>query len=119
MTSTDQKCAWDVLLIGGASGTGKSTAAYPLAQQFGAALTEVDDIQRAILAMTTPAQQPTLHYWHTQPEGMEWTAEGILELHLSVAEVMKPALETVIALHLGEDRPLVLEGDYLVPSLAA
>jgi hypothetical protein len=36
---------WQVLLIGGASGTGKTSVSYRLAQYFGVGLTEIDDFQ--------------------------------------------------------------------------
>ena len=115
----DTERPWDVLLIGGASGTGKSTVSRPLARRFGVALVEVDDFTTVLEAMTTPEQLPTLHYWKTHPDVMRWPAEDILEQHLAVAEVLRPALEAVIAQHLDDRTPTVLEGDYLLPSLAA
>lgn len=111
--------SWDVLLLGGASGTGKSTVSHPVAQRFGAALTEVDDFTTVLERMTTPEQLTTLHYWQTHPEAVQWPAEDILEQHLAVADALQPALEAVIARHLENWMPLVLEGDYLLPSLAA
>lgn len=38
---------WQVLLLGGASGVGKSSVSYRLAQHYGVGLTEVDDFQRS------------------------------------------------------------------------
>ena len=110
---------WDVLLIGGASGTGKTSVSYPLARHYGVAIAEIDDFHHVLRTMTTPEQQPVLHYWHTHPEAVEWPAERILELHLEVAQVMAPALEAVIANHLESQAPVVLEGDYMLPALAA
>lgn len=110
---------WDVLLLGGASGTGKSTAGSALARRFGVALTEVDDFTTVLERLTTPEQLPTLHYWKTHPEAVEWPAEDILQQHLAVAECLAPALEAVIIQHLENRTPLILEGDYLLPSLAA
>ena len=111
--------SWDVLLLGGASGTGKSRASYPLAHHYGVALTEVDDLMAVLFQMTTPEQQTVLHYWPTHPEVVEWPAEDILEQHLAVAHVLQPALEAVIARHLENQTPVVIEGDYLLPALAA
>jgi 2-phosphoglycerate kinase len=110
--------AWKVLLIGGASGTGKTSLGYPLAVRLGIPIVEVDDIVEALLAMTTPDQQPALHYWRTHPEAAGLPPEGILELHLATAEALTAALVAVIANHLETDMPVIFEGDYLVPSLA-
>lgn len=110
---------WDVLLVGGAAATGKSTAAAALARRYAVALTAVDDLHRAVLRMTTPDQQPVLHRWHTDPEAARWSAERIAELHLRVADELAPAVEAVIGDHLGSGAPLILEGDYLRPGLAA
>ena len=108
---------WDVLLIGGASGTGKTSISYRLAQHFGVGITEVDDLHLVLATMTTPAQQPTLHYWATKPDSVEMSAQDILELHVAVCRVLTPALQAVITNHVEERTPLVLEGDYLLPEL--
>jgi 2-phosphoglycerate kinase len=110
---------WTVLLIGGASGTGKTRLSYPLAHRFGLPIVEVDDIVEALMAMTTPEQQPALHHWATHAEAARLPPEGILKLHLATAEALEPALAAVIANHLDTNTPVVIEGDYLVPRLAA
>jgi 2-phosphoglycerate kinase len=108
-----------VLLIGGASGTGTTRFSYPLAARFGVPIVEVDDIVEALQAMTTPEQQPALHHWATHPEAARLPPEGILRLHLAVAESLAPALEAVVANHLETDTPVIVEGDYLLPGFAA
>jgi 2-phosphoglycerate kinase len=115
----DSHSAWKVLLIGGASGTGKTRLSYPLALRLGIPIVEVDDIVEALLAMTTPDEQPALHYWSTHPEAAQLPPEGILELHLAVADALAPALAAVVANHLHTDTPVIVEGDYLVPAFAA
>jgi 2-phosphoglycerate kinase len=109
---------WKVLLIGGPSGTGKSRLSYPLALRFGVPIVEVDDIVEALRAMTTPEQQPALHHWLTHPEAGDLPADEILKIHLTVAEELTPALAAVVANHLMTE-PIIIEGDYLVPSFAA
>jgi 2-phosphoglycerate kinase len=111
--------AWTVLLIGGPSGTGKTRLSYPLASRLAVPIVEVDDIVEALQAMTTPEQQPTLHHWATHPEAARLSPAGILELHLAVAEALEAALAAVVANHLDTDTPVIIEGDYLVPGLAA
>lgn len=114
----DSRPPWTVLLLGGASGTGKSSLSYPLSRRLGVPIVEVDDIVESLLAMTTPDEQPALHYWPTHPEAALLPPDGILQLHLAVAEALTPAFVAVIANHLETDMPLIFEGDYLVPSLA-
>jgi 2-phosphoglycerate kinase len=114
----EKKRSWDVLLIGGASGTGKTSVSYRLAQHFGIGITEVDDFTVLIKRMTTPEQQPIIHYWDTHSEAMGWTAEQIVDLTISAARVMAVGVEAVIANHLEGNVPIVLEGDSLLPSTA-
>ncbi len=116
---TEQSRSWEVLLIGGASGTGKTSVSYRIARHFGIGITEIDDFQVVLERMTTPEQQPILHYWDTHPEAMQLPPKEIVKLSVAVAEVMMPAVEAVIANHLEARAPVVLEGDYLLPELAA
>jgi 2-phosphoglycerate kinase len=116
-STTPSERSWDVLLLGGASGVGKSTVGYRLAHQLGMGIAEVDDLHRAVRAMTTPEQQPILHYWHTRPDAMSMPAQQIVELHISVCRLLLPALRAVITQHVEDGRPIVLEGDYLVPEV--
>ena len=110
--------AWQVLLVGGASGTGKTRLSYRLAREFGVGITEVDDFQVVLECMTTPEQQPALHFWRTHPDPGSLSAEEIHEQGIDILEVMLPALEAVVENHLESATPLVLEGDYIHPALA-
>jgi 2-phosphoglycerate kinase len=111
--------SWEVLLIGGAAGTGKTSISYRLAREFGIAITEVDDFQVILERMTTAEQQPALHFWRTHPDPGSLTAEDIHEQGLDILDVMLPALEAVIENHLEQATPLILEGDFIHPVLAA
>lgn len=110
---------WDVLLIGGASGVGKTSVSYRLAQHYGVGITEVDDFQVILERMTTPEQQPVLHYWRTHhDEAQRMDEDQQLAFMLKYSQVMTTALELVIANHLASNAPIVLEGDFILPSLA-
>jgi len=109
---------WQVLLLGGASGVGKSEVSYRLARHFGVGITEVDDFQILLERMTTPQQQPELHWWRTDPAFAQASATKIMEQGLEIGHAMGPGLEAVIAHHL-RTTPVVLEGDFLHPALAA
>ena len=110
---------WQVLLLGGASGTGKTCLGYRLARELGIGITEVDDFQVVLERMTTPEQQPALHFWRTHPDPGSLSAKDIHEQGLDILEIMLPALEAVVENHLEAATPLVLEGDFIHPALAA
>jgi 2-phosphoglycerate kinase len=116
---TLQARRWQVLLLGGPSGAGKSAVSYRLARHFGVGLTEVDDFHVMLERLTTPAQQPALHFWATHPAPHTLTATEIFEQGLTIGQALAPGLEAVIANHLEAQTPLVLEGDFLHPALAA
>jgi len=110
---------WTVTLVCGASGVGKTSAARGLAARYGATLGEADDIVTALKAVTTSEHHPLLHSWEDHPEAAGWDAQRIAELHLAVADALLPAFRAVIADHVESGAPVVLEGDYLLPELAA
>jgi len=113
------RAPWIVTLVCGASGAGKSCVARPLAVRYGVPLAEADDIVTALQAITTPQQQPVLHFWETHPEFRSWAPEEIAARHFEVASALRPAYAAVIADHVEFAAPVVFEGDYLLPELAA
>jgi 2-phosphoglycerate kinase len=110
--------SWQVLLLGGPSGVGKTSVSYRLAQYFRIGITEVDDFQVILERMTTPTEQPVLHYWNTHPEAAQRSPEEIVKHAIAIGHVMAPALEAVIANHLDSQAPAVLEGDFILPVAA-
>jgi 2-phosphoglycerate kinase len=110
---------WQVLVFGGASGVGKTMVSYRLAQHFAVGLTEMDDFHIVLKRLTTPEQQPALHYFrlHTA-EVLRMDDEQMLAHILDTSEAMSGAMELVIGNHLASSAPVVLEGDFLLPSLA-
>jgi 2-phosphoglycerate kinase len=110
---------WQVLLLGGPSGSGKTAVSYRLARYFQIGITEIDDFQVLLEHMTTPEQQPVLHFWRTHPAPDQLSATEIMEQGLAVGQVMAVGLEAVIANHLENQTAVVLEGDFIHPSLAA
>jgi len=111
--------SWQVLLIGGASGAGKTRVSYRLAHHFNVGITEIDDFQVILERMTTPEQQPEFHWGTTHPEAIRLPAEEIFEHLIAMCRVMAPALEAVIKNHLESKAPVILEGDFILPVLAA
>jgi 2-phosphoglycerate kinase len=110
---------WQVLLLGGPSGVGKTAVSYRLASYFGVGITEVDDFQVLLERMTTVEQQPAIHFWRTHPASEQLSAAEIMQQLLELADAITPGLEAVIANHIETSTPVVLEGDFILPALAA
>jgi 2-phosphoglycerate kinase len=63
---------WDILIIGGASGSGKTSISRPLSKLYGIDLVRVDDFQVFLEAMTTPEIIPD---WRNQ--SVDWVVERL------------------------------------------
>ncbi|WP_280677651.1 AAA family ATPase [Kitasatospora sp. MAA19] len=111
--------AWDVLLLGGASGIGKSRAAAHLARCSGAFVVEFDDVVAALHAATTAEGHPGLHHFDALPDPDALPADRVLELQIATARALEPALLGVVRNRLTVDVPAIVEGDYLTPAAAA
>ncbi|MFI6638830.1 hypothetical protein [Streptomyces sp. NPDC050504] len=110
---------WRVLVVGGASGTGKTTVSRALARRYAVPVVEVDDIVEALLAVTRPEHLPDVHHWRTHPEAAAGEPESVVERQIAIARALAPAVAAVVANHLDTDTPVILEGDYVLPELAA
>jgi 2-phosphoglycerate kinase len=109
-----------VLLLGGASGVGKTHVSYALARRLSYSVTEIDDLQVMVRRLTTAAQLPYLHFWDTQPERAQLLDEAQLLQHIiAISRELASGVEAVIAHHLRDGPSIVLEGDFLLPELAA
>ena len=67
VSNADPVPNWTVLLLGGASGIGKSTLAKTLGIRYGVPVTSGDDIVNGVMAMTSPSTHPVIHRWDTDP----------------------------------------------------
>ncbi len=109
---------WDVLLVGGASGSGKSSISYPLARFYGVNLVEADDFQILLETLTTPESFPSIHYWNTHPDWQQEGAETTVGQLIDVGRVMLPGLVAIINEHIASNRPMILEGDFILPEIS-
>jgi 2-phosphoglycerate kinase len=111
--------SWQVLLIGGASGVGKTSVSYRLAAHYAVGITEVDDFHAILLRMTTPEGQPVIHYQRThRDEVRRWGEDDRLGHMIRLSRALTPAIEAVIGNHIESRAPVVLDGDFLLPELA-
>ncbi len=111
---------WQVLLIGGASGTGKTGLAQRLGRKLGMSVLLADDIRMAIQHLTTPDQFPDLHFFFTHPDIWDQPAEMLRDGWIAVGQQVSTALEMVIAHHLVVSGvgSIIIEGDGILPGLA-
>ncbi|MGV2920337.1 hypothetical protein [Streptomyces alfalfae] len=109
---------WRVLVVGGASGMGKTGVGRALARRYDVPVVEVDDIVEALLAVTLPEHLPEVHFWRTHPEAAHQSPESVVERQIAIARALEPAIEAVVANHVDTDTPVILEGDYVLPGPA-
>jgi 2-phosphoglycerate kinase len=112
--------SWHVLLVGGASGSGKTMLARRLGRRYGVNVTQLDDIQAALTAVTTPQEKPLLHFWRTNwDEFSAFTDDQHLAHFLEISRtVFGPIIEAIVADRLGGGDPAIVEGDFVLPDLA-
>jgi 2-phosphoglycerate kinase len=112
---------WRVLLIGGNSGAGKTVVGEALASRFDRSLLLVDDFRMVLQQMTTPAEQPGIHYFLAHPTIWQKPPEALCEGFVAVGNALTRPLSVVIAHHVFVESvgPIILEGDGILPALAA
>lgn len=111
---------WQVLLIGGASGTGKSHLARQLAEYYKVPLTEIDDIRIALQQMAEREKHPNLFTFVDNKDFLnEFSEEEFVSKLLAVGEAIWPALDALIEKHVRCNERVIFEGDGIVPELLA
>ena len=112
---------WTVVLIGGASGNGKTTLAETVGRRFGVPWLQVDDLRLTLQygGLLTAGEQPTLFAFLADTGVWQKPPLVLRDQLIAIGTLLIPALETVIAHHLATDKLLIIEGDGLVPALLA
>jgi len=114
-----------ILLIGGATGTGKSTVASELGFRLNIARVQSTDMMREIIrAYLTPQAAPTLGYssfdaWRGLPAPVAGSAasdDPVVDGFLSQFATMKPALQATIGRAVEEQQDLIVEGVHILPT---
>src|SRR5690606_35701237 len=113
---------WIVLLIGGVSGTGKSTAASDIGRSLGIPWFQVDDLRLAFQRsrVKLPGDTEALYFFadiDEKPDIWKREPQEICDALISVAELLSPGLEAIIENHIDQNQPIIIEGDGIAPSL--
>lgn len=107
---------WDVLLIGGSAGTGKTTLARQLSEHFNTPVIQVDDIRLAMQEEVDPKKYPDLFsFIHGDEAFFAQSHDVLADALLKIGKDVWVALEKVIEQR-GES-PLIIEGDGIIPEL--
>ena len=109
----------DVFLIGGHSTVGKSTVARELGHRLGVPVMQVDDLRLALQRATKPGQIEGLHFFQQLDLVRQATPDERVARLMRIGEIMSDALEAVIAHHVLTKTPIIIEGDGILPKLAA
>jgi 2-phosphoglycerate kinase len=113
-----------IVLIGGATGTGKSTVATEVAWRLGITrVTSTDFVRQTMRAFFSDEFMPSIHYssfeagaaLHAPDEAVDAAVAGFLEQTRNVLVGVRAALERALQ----EGWSMVLEGVHLVPGLIA
>ena len=117
-----------IILIGGATGTGKSTITTELAYRLNILRTQSTDVMREIIrSYLAPHMVPTLGYssfeaWRGLPTeatlaNREATNSRVIEGFLNQFMNVKPALQATISRTVKERLDIIIEGIHLLPEL--
>ena len=111
-----------ILLLGGASGTGKTTVANALVQELGLAHHISTGFVREVARVMMPADRAnllegfTFDAWRLFPE-IASNGRRVFDGALAQAEVLLPAVKACISRSLREGASLILEGAHMLPGL--
>jgi 2-phosphoglycerate kinase len=107
---------WQVLLVGGSGGTGKTELTEALSQRLGISSGQVDDFRLVLQQVSPPIESTSLHYFVATAQVWQQPPERVCERLIAVAAYMSEALRIVSIHHAVTRHPYILEGDGLLPS---
>ncbi len=112
---------WTVLLIGGASGTGKSTVARAIARRHDADWLQVDDLRLALqwsdVRLLDDDATEALRFLERTEDVWQLPAERLRDAMIAVGEAMTEAVAIVVGNHVAQGDVAVIEGDGILPSM--
>jgi len=114
-----------IVLVGGITGTGKSTLTTELAYQLNIVRTQSTDMMREIVRCYLPPEEiPTLYYssfeaWRglasDDDSGSEDKTNKVIRGFLSQFNIVKPGLEATINRAVKESHDLIIDGVHVLP----
>jgi 2-phosphoglycerate kinase len=107
-----------LILIGGASGVGKSRLAQAVARRTASAVAQIDDMQTAIETLV-PSERLPEYYVPSTTYLRTDSAQEINEAIEQLAAWFAPAVAGVIANRIESQTGTVFEGDFISPEVAA
>jgi 2-phosphoglycerate kinase len=112
---------WSALLLGGISGTGKSTVARQLGLRFGIPWLQVDLFRLAFQhsQATLPRGNDDLSLFWNVPDVWTRPPERLRDALIGTGEAMSPAVEIIAASQVDHAGPAIFEGDCILPSVSA
>lgn len=111
-----------VLLIGGTSGSGKTTAAKQLARRTDSSWIQVDDVRLAFqwshVRLPTDTATQAL-YALEQSNAWGQSIPALCEIMIQTGEALADAIGIITANHVAQGDSAVIEGDGILPSIVA
>jgi 2-phosphoglycerate kinase len=112
---------WSVVLIAGASGTGKTTVAKQISRELGVAWVQVDDLRLALqysdARLPDDAATDDLYFFLRTPDLWSLPAERLADALVATGEAMTEAIAIVAGNHIVQGDPAVIEGDGVLPGI--
>jgi 2-phosphoglycerate kinase len=109
---------WQVLLIGGGSGTGKTALARALGRRFDVSVIEGDLLRHVIEAAVPRGSDPALHIFK-DPSFWEQDVDNVLAATERLARRVCQIAEVTVARQHYMGRPAILEAFWVEPEFAA
>ncbi len=112
-----------IILLGGSSGTGKTTLANALVQEFDLAHHLSTGFVREAISAVLPTQERkllggfTFDAWKLMPEQANSHDDQVLNGAIAQTQLLKPAIDACISRSVREGASLVMEGTHLLPGM--
>jgi 2-phosphoglycerate kinase len=107
------------LLLGGDSGTGKSTIAAGLARDLQLTHVRLDDLWVIVRSLVGRDALPAIHAFVDPHVSLARPTEDALRAFVDVMAALEPAIATTVRVHIARGEPCVIERICLSPALAA
>jgi 2-phosphoglycerate kinase len=108
-----------LLLLGGAAASGKSVSGTEVGRRIGLPCVSADSLWYALQSVTSRESHAPFHYFEPTEEEWQRGPDFLCERHIKCAESLTPALDAFIDRELKEAHPLLLEGAWITPEMAA